>query len=109
MQKAGELFGNVVDVDFPLIDPAWDGPKVKETAREYFHRCQSLLHKVNQTEENAIHLMGEMTFVYHFLCFAVEHGTRCVASTSRRIVRQNGQGKEVYFRFEQFRDYFIAE
>lgn len=57
-------------------------------------------------ENNAIHVMGEMTFVYQFVKQASAVGLRCVASTTERIAVDKPDGTKVSeFRFVRFREY----
>lgn len=59
-----------------------------------------------QHPAHAIHVMGEMTFVYQFVKLATAAGLRCVASTTeRRAVDHPDGSKTSEFRFVRFRDY----
>ena len=54
-----------------------------------------------------IHIMGELTFTFALLKRLQERGIRCVASTSKRIVKEEvpGRKEEVIFEFDRFREY----
>ena len=51
--------------------------------------------------------MGELTLTFSLLKRLQEYGIRCVASTSKRIVKEEvpGRKEEVIFEFERFREY----
>ena len=56
--------------------------------------------------KQAVHVMGEMTFVYQFVHLMTEQGVLCVASTTKRIVtNQANNTKTAKFEFIQFREY----
>jgi hypothetical protein len=60
----------------------------------------------NQRPAHAIHLMGEMTFVYQFVQRATAAGLRCIASTTeRRTVDHPDGSKTSEFCFVRFRNY----
>jgi hypothetical protein len=54
-----------------------------------------------------VHIMGEQTFSYALIKRLRERGITCVASTTKRIVKEEVPGKksEVIFQFERFRAY----
>jgi hypothetical protein len=106
-QAAEQLFGEVRDFPFPAIDPAASVEKIIELAQSYLQSCQfMILQSVPQAGQSAIHVMGEMTFVYQFVKLSTVAGLRCVASTTERIAVDHPDGsKTSEFRFVQFRDY----
>lgn len=54
----------------------------------------------------AIHVMGEMPFVYQFVKLATAAGLCCVASTTERTAVDHPDGsKTSEFRFIRFREY----
>jgi hypothetical protein len=101
-QAAEHTFGEVRDLEFPQVDPSIDSNSVSELAQQYLE--QTLATLPNATN-NAIHIMGEMTFTYAFVHLAHAQGLRCVASTSQRDVVEYGDEKHVRFKFIRFRDY----
>ena len=61
---------------------------------------------MNADSKNAVHVMGEMTFVYQFVQKISEQGVECLAATSRRIVVEENNGTKVSrFEFVRFRAY----
>jgi hypothetical protein len=129
-QTANRLFGEIRDVPFPAIDPQADLNSIIAVAQDYVQKCQALIQRPATNDQrqttstqrprsaflffngsgaeqaNAIHVMGEMTFVYQFVKLAAAAGLRCVASTTERISVDNADGsKTSEFRFVRFRDY----
>lgn len=106
-QSAAQHYGNIQDIAFPPIDPAADSQSVAELAADYVEQCLELLsQEANANEkQHAIHIMGEMTFVYSFVAQAQTKKLRCIASTTIRDVTERDGVKEVRFNFVQFREY----
>jgi len=98
MAAAREQFGEVEDLPFPAIGPDWTTEQVQQLAAEYFD-------KVVQRRPAAVHLMGEMAFTFALVQQLKAAGIPCLASTSRRDVREEGGQKIVQFQFVQFRPY----
>lgn len=101
-KEAASLYGEVVDLPFPEIDPMGDEVYIKSLVDSYFLKIQS---RIND-EKTVIHIMGEMTFTYMMLDRLKQDGIECIASTSKRIVNVNVDGsKNVTFVFARFRRY----
>lgn len=93
-------FGIIQDMPFPAIPPEWETEEVVALARKYVVGCRELI----QRPEDAVHIMGELTFTYAFIGLATD--IRCIASTSeRRVTDHPGGDRTVSFRFVRFRDY----
>lgn len=99
------------NIPFPLIDPAWSKEQVAQLASEYIRKCKDVL---GNGTHNAIHIMGELTFVYYFVSMAHKLGVKCIASTTNRVVQTkkqvNNDGieqevKTAIFQFVRFREY----
>jgi hypothetical protein len=104
-QAVVERFDDVHDLPFPSIDPNADLASVIALAQKYIAQCRDLL-KSTDPLRSAIHVMGEMTFVYQFVKLAAAAGLRCVASTTERIAVNHPDGaKTSEFRFLRFRNY----
>ena len=104
-QTVAERFDDVRDLPFPPIAPNADLASVTALAQKYVAQCQDLL-KAADPARSAIHIMGEMTFVYQFVQQATAAGLRCVASTTERLAVDHPDGtKTSEFRFVRFRDY----
>ena len=103
-QAALQRYGGVADLPFPVIDPEWDGEQVLALALRYVEQAKAL-----EPRPQAVHIMGELTFVFHFVARMREaaDGLPCVASTTRRNVTEPEPGKKLTtFEFLQFRPYF---
>lgn len=102
---AAQIYGEIVDLDFPLIDPCATLEAVKKQVHQYVQQCLELL-STAPGQSTAVHIMGEMTFVYQFVKQMTARGVTCLASTTRRMVEENQEGEKVSkFEFVQFRPY----
>lgn len=102
-KAAAEEYGEIVDMPFPVIDEAGDEKYIATLADEYLNKIVNL----SDTQSVVVHLMGEQTFSYALIKRLRERGITCVASTTKRIVKEEVPGKksEVIFQFERFRAY----
>ena len=106
-QMARASFGRLTDVTFPVIDPQASTNEIQQLANETALYIASLFGELKKDDEqNAVHVMGELTFCYHFVNIMRNMGIRCVASTTERNVNQNDTYKVSRFVFVKFRDYF---
>ena len=101
--EAEAEYGEIVDLPFPVIDEAGDEKYIATLADEYLNKIVNL----SDMQSVVVHLMGEQTFSYALIKRLRERGITCVASTTKRIVKEEVPGKksEVIFQFERFRAY----
>lgn len=112
-KSAERLYGSIVDVPFPDISPAVSLDEIQKKAAKLVAICQErIANELSsgaqmKTHHDAVHVMGEFTFVFSFVSRCKELGMMCVASTTDRVVTTNPDGsKTTYFNFAQFRPYF---
>lgn len=101
--EAAHAYGEIMDMPFPMIDETDNETYISSLADEYLQKILDLAKDNNVT----VHLMGELTFTFALLKRLQEYGIPCVASTSKRIVKEESAGRkgEVIFQFERFRRY----
>jgi hypothetical protein len=101
--EAAKEYGEVKDLPFPAIDPFASTEDISELADQY---CVEIVNILNKHSANsAVHLMGELTFCF-VLVYKLQHkGIKCLASTTERLVTENGNAKTVEFNFCRFREY----
>lgn len=112
-QRAEQEFGEIIDLPFPDIPTKLDLEEVTKIVDDYVSKCIQMIdeHKTKYKSErkstlDAIHIMGEMTFVFQFVQKMSEHGIMCVASTTKRTVQKERDGiKTSKFIFDRFRPY----
>ncbi len=106
-QAAEQRFGEVRDMSFPVINPNADLETITELAHDYVWKCRDIFDDAAiRNPQSAIHVMGEMTFVYQFVKLATAAGLRCVASTTERLAIDHPDGSKISeFRFVRFREY----
>ncbi len=99
---AKRLFGMVVDVPFPAVDPAADEPTIQALAHDYTDKVCTM----GTPQSVVVHVMGEMTLTYTLVGLLRAKGYRCVASTTERQVLDEKSGRKVVqFTFVRFRNY----
>lgn len=97
------IYGEVIDLPFPQIDPAASSEDVEKLARVY-------VDKVIKMNPDVVFAAGEFTFTYLVVRGLLQAGVRVVSSCSERqtveITRDDGtMTKSVHYDFVQFRDY----
>ena len=92
----------IEDMPFPNIPPNADSEAVADLADDFYR-------KINNecvAELTAVHIMGEMTFVYMLVQKLQKRGFECYAGTSdRKTIDHDNGTKTVVFDFVQFRKY----
>lgn len=104
LKAANKKFGKVIDLPFPLISPRANSKQVQAKAYKYLSKIVDLL-KLSNDKDNAVHLMGEFTFVYHLVNLLKKKKIKVIVSTTDRIVEERDSKKIVTFSFVKFREY----
>jgi len=103
LERAKELYGEVIDWAFPHIPPEADYTTVVEMAENIVSQIMATYGKYHLT----IHIAGEITFTYIFVNMMKEAGISCIASTTKRMVEVDEHGTKISkFAFVSFRGYF---
>lgn len=97
-QRSLDLFGKVIDMDFPDIDPTSDKETVSRLASLF-------VDKIKRQNPEAVHIMGELTFVFCLVTLLKKEGITCIASTTERKVEERNGQKISQFQFIRFREY----
>jgi hypothetical protein len=106
LEAANKQYGSIFDIPFPNIDPSLSTNEVALLATEYFNKIVNIFDEcTNEPFENAVHIQGEFTFVFQLVTMLKQSGISCVASTSNRMIREEGNKKIIEFNFVQFRVY----
>lgn len=102
---AAQLYGELVDIKFPDLDPQWDTGEIVKCAKCYLSLCKE---KIKDTKSSsAIHLAGETIFCFVLAQMLLKEGYVCLTSTSKRnAVVKKGIKLSVY-KFERFRKYIL--
>ncbi|MBO4773879.1 MAG: CRISPR-associated protein [Bacteroidales bacterium] len=102
-EAATRLYGEVIDLPFPAVNPAGDEAYIADLADEYCQKVLALAEGKNIT----VHLMGEMTLTFAILKRLQAYGIPCVASTTRRETMEENGVKTSVFKFVKFRNYNV--
>lgn len=101
---AEQLYGEIIDLPFPQVDPYGDEEYIASIANDYCRQIKDLSGEHPVT----VHLMGEMTLTFALLQRLSAEGIPCVASTTERVTNETPDGrKESFFKFIQFRKYTL--
>lgn len=102
--QANLKYGEIFDINFPSINPKFSSKKIIVLAKNYLKMINEIfLNRDN--EKNAVHLMGEFTFVFALATLLTKNEITVIASTSNRNTIDLPNGKIVTFEFIQFREY----
>ena len=92
--------GDIVDMNFPNVDPAWDENDIAQVADEICSRITQLKDVV------AVHVAGEHTLTFAIVVRLLRAGYRCLTSTTERNSVNLPDGRIVKtFSFVRLRDY----
>ncbi len=108
--EAIKKYKEIIDIQFPQIDPTATIEEVQEMAEKY---VAEIIKKLNyadiqtfDTETNVVHIMGEMTFTHNVIRLLDHKAISCVASTTKRTIVEEENGQKIsVFEFVQFRGY----
>lgn len=104
IDAAKRKFGKVIDIPFPYISPYATTEQVKNKAKSFLKDILFLI-KNSKDKTNAVHLMGEFTFVFHLALMLKKKKILVVASTTERLVEEKHNKKIVTFNYIKFREY----
>lgn len=98
-----DKYGRILDLEFPIIDPELNETEIKGLVLLYFKKCT--VHFNNADINNAVHIMGEHTFIFQLINMLIRHGYKCIASTTKRNSINIDENKLSRFEFVKFREY----
>lgn len=104
LSTALKKYKSIVDLPFPVISPKATTSQVKANAKRYFNEVVKLISS-SSDKNNAVHLMGEFTFVYQLTSLLKQKNISALVSTTNRIVEERAGKKIVTFDFVRFREY----
>ncbi len=106
IQKAEKLYGKVVDMPFPQVDPSGDESYIVSLAETYLQKCLKIFDKNPDKEIRAVHIMGELNLCFAIVKLLQQHEIMCIASTTKRAAFTVENGDKVSaFSFVRFRKY----
>lgn len=104
---AAKCYGEIIDLQFPNVDPEGDENYISNLTEEYVEKIVSMM---QDPSTDVVHIMGELNLIYNVVCRLKLMGLKCVASTTERQVvekvSENGEiNKVATFKFCKFRKY----
>jgi hypothetical protein len=106
IDEAVKLYSRIVDLEFPHISPHTGEKEIALIAKKYKDECLELL-KDNKDTNNAVHIMGELTFCFALISALLKENIPCVASTTVRDSLSSADSKISRFNFVKFRNYLV--
>ena len=104
--KAAHNYGEIVDIQFPIIDENATEIDIKQLADKY---TSTILDK-GKAKDLIVHIMGEQTFCYALISKLQKEGIRCIASCTKSDSFYNEAGQKIStFHFSQFREYHVPK
>ncbi|RCK71572.1 MAG: hypothetical protein IGBAC_0118 [Ignavibacteriae bacterium] len=97
-------YKSVYDIQFPNISPKASSKQVRLKTKKYLEKILKLIKNSND-KYNAVHIMGEFTFVFNLVNLLKKNNISVVASTTERIIEEKDGKKIVTFNFVRFREY----
>lgn len=101
--EAAKVYGDIVDIGFPAVDPKGDSDYIDKLVDEYYS-------KISKYDKPVVMLQGEFTFTYRMVKKLKDSGITVLASCSERrsveTLKENGQvERNSVFEFVRFREY----
>lgn len=102
-EEAISSFGEIVDLPFPVVNPAFDEEYIRTLAGDY-------LKKIEEIKPDAVMLSGEYTFTFMMANELLKRGITALAPTAERVAKETKQEdgtirKTIDFDFVRFRKY----
>lgn len=102
-REEAEKYGDITDISFPAVDPAYGSDKIIELAGEYAE-------KICGYKPKAVLVQGEMSLCFSVVSLLMDSGIKVLCATTERVVTSRiGQSGETVkiseFRFVRFREY----
>ncbi len=106
-RQAAQIYGEIMDMDFPEIEPQWDEEQVASLA------CQQA-EEIIALKPAAVLVQGEFTFSYALISLLQQAGIRVLAACSQRCTESVINEKQEtircsVFKFVRFRQYLSCE
>lgn len=102
-REAAETYGEIVDIPFPAVDPAFGSEMIYKLAEKY---TEMICHQ----KPDAVLVQGEMTLCYAVVSILISKGINVLCATTERVtatrIGLSGETIKVSeFRFVRFRKY----
>lgn len=106
-RQAAQIYGEIMDMDFPEIEPQWDEEQVASLA------CQQA-EKIIAQKPVAVLVQGEFTFSYMLISLLLQADIKVLAACSQRCTESVINEKQEtirrsIFKFVRFRQYLSCE
>jgi hypothetical protein len=102
--EATQAYGGVKDIAFPRINPEADAAEINTLAKKYTLDIRQRLSQTSD-KQNAVHVMGELSFCHALVNKLQANGITCLVSTTVRNATENDGKRISTFRFVKFRTY----
>lgn len=101
--EAASVYGEIVDVEFPILNPEMTEEDIVRIGDEY-------IEKIASYNPDAVMCQGEFTLIFYVVNGLLKKGITCLAACTNRVTVENiledgTVKKESEFRFVGFRKY----
>ncbi len=96
--NASQIYGKIIDMPFPAIDPNIDENEIDKITDEYLGKIISL-------KPQAVMCQGEFTFSYSLIKKLLLNNIMVLAACSERVSTEENGTRVSYFKFVRFRRY----
>lgn len=80
-KEAASIYGEVIEMPFPQIDPVLESEEIRRLVAEYAR-------KIEQQKPDAVFVAGEFTFTFMLVDKLLSDGVKVIASCSRRVTEE---------------------
>jgi hypothetical protein len=88
----------VIDIPFPIIPPSFFESQITDIVQKY-------VKNILDSKSKAVHIMGELNFVFKCVNLLKMNCITCMASAAEKNVIEANGNKRSTFNFIQFREY----
>jgi hypothetical protein len=93
---AAQVYGDVVDIPFPNIEPAATETDIANLGNDY-------IQKILEMSPSAVMCQGEFTFSYYVISGLLRNNINVLSACSKRIVQEMHDGTDTVKKVSQFK------
>ena len=113
---AVEMYGEILDLPFPDVDPCYGTPELLELGKEYENKMLRMIREAGQGQASgkkcAVLCQGEFTLSFVVIRLLQKEGIEVITATSQRQVVETVEDgitkKTAIFSFVRFRSYPVV-
>lgn len=95
---ASHVYGKIIDIPFPSVDPLFTEKEVSELSIRYANEIMSY-------SPSAVMCQGEFTLAYGIINYLLKNNIHVLAACSERVTFEKNDIKVSQFKFIKYREY----